>query len=152
MATPFDRNRGLRHSREARTPTPALRINEAKTRRHVMNEQIVEVLSRRAASSMSRRGSLVTLGGALAAAITAPSLVQAKKGSKKGKKTAKRKAAQRAENEANLICQSQDAGCRAHVLNVCQGEGGFCIAAVECCSSLGECDVTGFFACLAALA
>ena len=50
-----------------------------------MNEQTVEVLSR-AAASVSRRGSLLTLGGALAAAITAPSLVEAKKNTKKAKK------------------------------------------------------------------
>ena len=60
-----------------------------------MNEQSVEVLSR-AAASVSRRGSLLTLGGALAAAITAPSLVQAEKNTKKAKKAKRRKAEQRA--------------------------------------------------------
>jgi hypothetical protein len=107
-----------------------------------MNEQTVEVLSRRAATSVSRRGSLLSLGGALAAVITAPSLTQAKKSTKK----AKRKAAQRAENEANLICQSQVAGCRARVLAECDGPT--CPALAECCSSLGTCDFNGFFACL----
>jgi hypothetical protein len=116
-----------------------------------MNEQTIEVLSRRAAASMSRRSSLLSLGSALAAASAAPSLAQAKN-AKKGKKKAKRRAAERAENEATQICLSQDAQCRAHVLKVCQGEGGLCLAAIECCSSLGACDVAGFFGCLAALA
>jgi hypothetical protein len=111
-----------------------------------MNEQTVEVLSRRAATSVSRRGSHLSLGGALAAVITAPSLTQATKSTKKGKKKAKRKAAQRAENEANLICQSQVAGCRARVLAECDGPT--CPALAECCSSLGTCDFNGFFACL----
>ncbi len=114
-----------------------------------MNEQTVEVLSRRAAASMPRRGSLLVLGGALAAAITAPSLAQAKN-RKKGKK-AKRKAAEQAENEANLVCQSQVEGCRAHVLKACEGDSDLCLAAIPCCSSLGACDVTGFFACLVAI-
>ena len=109
-----------------------------------MNEQTVEALSRRAAASISRRGSLLTLGGALAASATS-SLVEAKS-SKKGKKKAKKKAAQRAENEANLICQSQVAGCRARVLAECDGPT--CPVVADCCSSLGACDFNGFFACL----
>jgi hypothetical protein len=108
-----------------------------------MNEQTVEVLSRRAAS-ISRRGSLLSLGGALAAAAV-PSLAEANK-SKKGKKKAKKKAAERAENEANLICQSQVAGCRARVLAAC--DGSICPTLADCCSSLGACDFNGFFACL----
>jgi hypothetical protein len=114
-----------------------------------MNEQTVEVLSR-AAASVSRRGSLLTLGGALAAAITAPSLVEAKKNSKKANKAKKRKAQQRAaeqaENEANLICQSQVAGCRARILAECDGPT--CPAAADCCSFFGACDFSGFFTCL----
>jgi hypothetical protein len=116
-----------------------------------MYEQAVEVLSRRAAASMSRRGSLLSLGGALAAAIAAPSLAQAKKNTKKDKKKAKRKAAERAENQANLVCQSQVEGCRTLVVDLCEGQGNECLAAANCCSSLGACDVTGFFACVAAL-
>ena len=50
-----------------------------------MYEQAVEVLSRRAAASISRRGSLVSLGGGLAAVIAAPSLAQAKKKNTKKK-------------------------------------------------------------------
>jgi hypothetical protein len=120
-----------------------------------MYEQTVEVLSRRAAASMSRRGSLLSLGGALAAAITAPSLAQAKKNTKKGKKAKKRKAqqraAERAENQANQVCQSQVEGCRTLVADLCEGQGNECLAAANCCSSLGACDITGFFACVAAL-
>ena len=121
-----------------------------------MYEQTVDVLSRRAAASMSRRGSLLSLGGALAAAIAAPSLAQAKKkNAKKDKKKAKRKAQQRAaeqaENQANQVCQSQVEGCRTLVVDLCEGQGNECLAAANCCSSLGACDVTGFFACVDAL-
>ena len=120
-----------------------------------MYEQTVEVLSRRAAASMSRRGSLVSLGGALAAVIAAPSLAQAKKNTKKSKKAKKRKAQQRAaeqaENQANQVCQSQVEGCRTLVVDLCEGQGNECLAAANCCSSLGACDVTGFFACVDAL-
>jgi uncharacterized protein YlxW (UPF0749 family) len=120
-----------------------------------MYEQAVEVLSRRAAASISRRGSLVSLGGGLAAIIAAPSLAQAKKNTKKDKKKAKRKAQQRAaeqaENQANQVCQSQVEGCRTLVVDLCEGQGNECLAAANCCSSLGACDVTGFFACVDAL-
>src|SRR5918993_2172710 len=120
-----------------------------------MYEQTVEVLSRRAAASMSRRGSLVSLGGALAAVIAAPSLAQAKKNSKKARKAKKRKAQQRAaeqaENQANQVCQSQVEGCRTLVVDLCEGQGNECLAAANCSSSLGACDVAGFFACVDAL-
>jgi hypothetical protein len=117
-----------------------------------MHEQTVEVLSRRAAASMSRRGSLLSLGGALVAAISAPSLAQAKKNTKKGKKKAKRKAAERIENQANLVCQSQVAGCRAQILAVCNAPGSVCAAVANCCSSLGTCNATEFFTCLVTVA
>jgi hypothetical protein len=113
-----------------------------------MYEETVEVLSRRAAASMSRRGSLLSLGGALAAVIASPSLAQAKKNSKKGKKKAKQKAAERAENVANQVCQSQVAGYRAHVLAECSLPDAGCIAGADCCSSLGICNVADFFTCL----
>jgi hypothetical protein len=119
-----------------------------------MNEQAVEALSRRAAASMSRRGSLLSLGGALAAAVAAPSLAQAKssKNAKKAKKRkARQRAAERAENQANQACQSQVAGCKTHLLSVCRLSGGRCIAAAECCSSLGACNTAEFFACLVAV-
>jgi hypothetical protein len=120
-----------------------------------MIEQSVAALSRRAAS-MSRRGSLLTLGGALAAAIAAPSPVQGEKDKKKSRKKAKRKAdqkaAEQAENEANAVCQSQVAGCRAHLLDVCQLPGGRCVAVAGCCSALGTCDFDGFLTCLVAAA
>ena len=120
-----------------------------------MYEQTVEVLSRRAAASMSRRGSLLSLGGALAAVIAAPSLAQAKKNTNKARKAKKRKAQQRAaeqaENQANQVCQSQVEGCRTLVVGLCEGQGNECLAAANCCSSLGACDVTGFFACVDAL-
>jgi glucose/arabinose dehydrogenase len=120
-----------------------------------MNANVVHALSRRAAHSISRRGTLLTLGGALAAAA-APSLAQAKKNTKKAKKKARRKAqeraAEQAENQANQACQNQVAGCRAHILAVCQLPDGKCVAAADSCSSLGTCNVTEFFARLVAVA
>src|SRR5688500_2553556 len=117
-----------------------------------MNEQTVAVLSRRAAASMSRRGSVLSLGGALAAAMAAPSLAQAKTSSKKGKKAKKRKAQQRAaeqaESQANQVCQSQVEGCRAQFLAICNAPSSVCAAVANCCSSLGTCNTTEFFACL----
>ena len=78
-----------------------------------MNANIVETLSRHAAQSVSRRGSLLTLGGALAASVAAPSLALAGKSRKKGKRKSRKNASQDAEEQANQVCASQVAGCRS---------------------------------------
>ena len=116
-----------------------------------MSANIVEALSRRAAQSVTRRGSLLTLGGALTATVTGTAPVQAEKNKKKSKKKAKQKAAEQAENEANQVCANQVASCRAEVLRVCSLSGGKCLVAADCCSSLSVCNTTGFFSCIVAV-
>ena len=130
-----------------------------------MSAIIVDALSRHAAQTVTRRGSLLTLGGTLAAAIAAPSLAQAGQNTGKNKgqkrKNAKRKAeqkaaeqaeqAEQAENQANQVCASQVAGCRTEILSVCSLPGGQCIAVADCCSSLGACNTTEFFTCVVAI-
>ena len=116
-----------------------------------MSVTIVEALSRHAAQSATRRGSLLSLGGVVAAAV-APATTQAKKKTKKGKKKAKRKAAEQAESRANEVCASQVAGCRAEILGgLCSLPDGKCLAVADCCSSFSVCDTTGFFNCIAAV-
>jgi hypothetical protein len=116
-----------------------------------MSTNIVDALSRHAAQSTTRRGSILTLGGALTAAV-APSLAQAKKADKKAKKAKKRRAQQRAteraENEANQVCANQVPACKAEILAVCGLSGGRCLLAAECCSSLGVCNATELISCV----
>jgi hypothetical protein len=129
-----------------------------------MSANIVEALSRHAAHTVTRRGSFLSLGGMLAAAVAVPSLALAgkKNGKNKGekRKKAKKKAdqqaaelarlAEQAEAEANQICANQIAGCRQAVLSNCSAPGGQCIAAADCCSSLAACNTTEFFSCIVA--
>jgi hypothetical protein len=104
-----------------------------------MNENVYETATRRAAGAVSRRGSLRTLGGALAAVVAAPSLIQAKKGGKNDG------------NAANRRCKRQVAGCRKVVLELCGDEEDVCQAVLACCPTLGACNATAFFACVEAI-
>ena len=105
-----------------------------------MNEKVFETVSRRAASVVSRRGSLQTLGSvALAAAVSAPSLVRARKGGNNSG------------NGANRRCRRQVAGCRKVVLELCGDEEDVCEAVLACCPSFGTCNVAAFFECVIAI-
>jgi hypothetical protein len=101
-----------------------------------MSERIFDSLTRRTAAAMSRRCTLLTLGSAVvAAAAGGPTTTSA---ARRGKKT-------------NNRCQNQVGGCRSVIAAVCELEPAQCLAAVDCCSSLGTCNVTAFFDCLAAV-
>ena len=113
-----------------------------------MNANIVQTLSRHAARSVTRRGSLLTLGSALVTTVAAPSLALAGKSKKKTKRKSRKNATQKAEDQANQVCASQVAGCRSAILAGCSASTSTCLAAAECCSSLSVCNTTEFFSCL----
>jgi hypothetical protein len=113
---------------------------------------------RRAAAAMSRRASLLTLGGtALAATIPDWSLVEAKKKGKNARKRARKcKKNNRTDNDnANDQCEQQLAPCRDFVDDFCAlfnppgPPRDLCIArAIVCCEPIAQCDGEGFFECL----
>jgi hypothetical protein len=95
----------------------------------------IESIARRAAFSVSRRRSLVTLGGAaLAAPLASPRLSGAKNRTRG--KDCKKKEKQR--------CNSDIAACKGTVLLSCPDPAG-CPAAQFCCE---DCSASGFIACL----
>jgi hypothetical protein len=87
----------------------------------------------------------------MTAAITGTASVQAVRKKKKSRKKGKQKAAERAENQANQVCASQVAPCRTKILAECTLPGARCLAAADCCSTLGVCDTAGFFTCIVAV-
>lgn len=102
-----------------------------------MSTPAFDAVTRRAAG-LSRRGSLLTLGGAaLAAGLAVPRLGDAKKKKKKGK-DCKKKEQQR--------CNNDISACETTVLINCQDPEG-CPEALLCCQS---CSASGFLSCLIA--
>jgi hypothetical protein len=99
-----------------------------------MRTHVLNLITRRAASQITRRHSLLTLGGAAlsATAIAQPERATARK--KKGKDCQK-KERQRCANDAEA--------CRLTVLLSC-GQPGACGEAARCCD---ECTAAGFAAC-----
>jgi hypothetical protein len=109
-----------------------------------MSAQIVDTITRRAAGAVSRRASLLTLGGMALAAV--PS---AAKGGKKRKKR-KRGAGGGSNAGQQLVqarCASQVAQCRTSFTPICQGDAG-CLARLSCCDLFATCDGTGAVSCL----
>lgn len=100
-----------------------------------MSTATFDDFTRRAAGTVSRRASLMTLGGAaLAAATTKPSIAEAKKNkNKKAKKKAKKK------------CKQQVPQCETALAQV----GGNGPQLVFCCQFLGSCNATQFIQCIA---
>ena len=94
-----------------------------------------DAVARRAAESVSRRASLLTLGGAaLAATAAAPGVSLAKKGKKCGKKTKK---------QEQKRCKRDAAACRKAIQ--CEGEEPSpCIRLRACCET---CSAGGFAEC-----
>jgi hypothetical protein len=102
-----------------------------------MSTHAFDVIARRAAAGMSRRRSLLTLGGAaLTATIAGPSVSEAKK--KSGNKC-KKKEKQR--------CSADAAACKTTVDAVCELTPEVCAAVAACCDT---CSASGFFTCFAA--
>ena len=106
---------------------------------------------RRAAVAISRRTSLMTLGGTvLAVAIPGPSLVEAKKKGKKGKRCKRKN-----EDNENDQCEQQGPPCRNFADQFCalfHPPGPLRIAcadaASQCCLPLEQYQGAEFFDCL----
>jgi hypothetical protein len=105
-----------------------------------MSQQHVDALARRAAASISRRGSLASLGGAGVAALLGSSLVA------DAKKSGKSKINKKIKKKQYLKCQAQIAQCQAFVLANFNGSA----VALPCCNFLGTCDFTTTGNCLVA--
>lgn len=103
-----------------------------------MSIKAFDTVTHRALEGISRRRSLLTLGGAaIGATIARPSAIEAKK-----KGTCRKKEQQRCTNDA--------AACRATVLVVCQPpDSDRCLALQDCCDS---CSANGFATCLNSIA
>jgi hypothetical protein len=98
-----------------------------------MREHVFDEFTRGAAESLTRRHSLVTLGGAvLATAIAAPRQAQAGKNGKKAKKRGKKK------------CKRQVEACRQVFIDFCETnpdecEEGELEEVFPCCALLKDC-------------
>ena len=101
-----------------------------------MSSYSVDTVARRAATAISRRHSLLTLGGAvLAATVPKPSVSEAKK---KSRKDCQKKEQQR--------CTKDFAACRNMLLAKCGGTPA-CVTAQACCAT---CSATGYLSCVLA--
>jgi hypothetical protein len=105
-----------------------------------MNDPAFDAFTRHAAGGISRRTSLLTLGGAgVAAALGGPLAAEAKKNKRDNKKF-KRKI----KKAQNKKCQQQVGQCQAIVAAQQPGNA----AAFACCDFLGTCDFAGLVVCL----
>ena len=114
-----------------------------------MSEEIIDTVSRRAADAVSRRASLLALGGMALAAMTA--VPAAAKGGKGGKKRKKRKgsdggSSNAGEQLAQARCASQVDQCRASVSGFCDPED--CPTQLSCCDLFATCNAVGALACI----
>jgi len=99
-----------------------------------LSDRAIDLISRRTADALSRRGSLLALGGlALATAIPASTAKAAK-----GKNRKKRK----------QICQRQIAPCEAFFAALCFGDPACEAEFFPCCAPLADCDSAGVLECL----
>ena len=97
-----------------------------------MSEQHFDAFTRRAAQAVSRRSSLMALGGAtLAAVVAKPAITDAKKN--KSNKKAKKKARKK--------CKKQVGQCETFL-------GAQFPQGLQCCPFLSNCDTTQFLSCL----
>jgi hypothetical protein len=98
-----------------------------------MLESTFDAVARTAATRISRRGSLLTLGGAGLAALAGPVQARAKKKSSIAKK---------ARRLANRKCRQQVEECVTSLTQIGSEE------AVPCCDFLADCDSAGHIQCL----
>jgi hypothetical protein len=115
-----------------------------------MDSGLFDNLSRHAASGISRRATLATLGAAGLATLAGPFAVDAKKKGGKNKKKHKNTTIVPAPLECPpaLVdrCPAQVETCEILVGRFCAGDPN-CQTRVACCSLLETCDATGFFTC-----
>ena len=109
----------------------------------MLDSTFFDTLARQTAATVSRRNSLLALGGAGLAALAGSGVTTAKK---KGK--SKGKARRRARQLANRKCQGQVAPCVTATAQV-NGNAG----QIACCDEfLSDCDAAGFVSFLVARA
>jgi hypothetical protein len=103
----------------------------------------------RAFDAITRRASLLTLGAAGLATLGLTGEAGARKRNGNGKRNNGKNRKNRKQNkgDANKRCKQQVPECEAILAPLCEGQEN-CDEIVACCSSLGQCNVTGFFDCL----
>jgi hypothetical protein len=111
--------------------------------RDFVSEQFIDTVTRHAAGAVSRRASLLTLGGmALATMSVVPA---AAKGEKKGKKRKKHKGSDggisnAGQQLAQAKCASQGDQCRASVTALCEGDSECLDLRLRCCDFFATCN------------
>ncbi len=101
-----------------------------------MREHISDAITRRAADGITRRGSLITLGGAgLAAMFGGSATADARKHKKKHKKKNK--------EDPFELCAPQVAQCQT-TITLLEGNA----AQLLCCDAFATCEASQFFLCL----
>ena len=105
-----------------------------------MLHKTLDTVARATAARISRRGSLLTLGGAGLAALARPVTAAAKK-----KKSNKKSARTKARRLANRKCRQQVEECQT-----ASAQNGLNAAQIACCDFLGECDSASYMLCLGA--
>ena len=102
-----------------------------------MHERRFDALTRHAAHAVSRRHSLLTLGGAaVASAVTVPSVIQAGQTAKRAKKRKRQK------------CRRQIDQCLDALTEVCEGEESCINNFDHCCPLLADCKAGAALDCL----
>jgi hypothetical protein len=126
-----------------------------------MSEQIIDTVTRRAADAVSRRASILALGGVALAALTA--VPAAAKGGKGGKGKGKKKGKNRKNGNggtgnivnpgptgqeiAQVRCAAQGDQCRTSLTAICAGEPQ-CLEGLACCDLFATCDAAGGLTCI----
>ena len=127
-----------------------------------MSEQIIDSITRHAAGAVSRRASILALGGMALAAVSA--VPASAKGNKKGKGGKDRKKNNKGtgdavipappaptgptgEQLAQARCASQGDQCRAFVTEVCQGDE-VCLEVLICCDQFATCNADAGLNCI----
>jgi hypothetical protein len=104
-------------------------------------ERVLAAIARQAVG-VSRRDTLMTLGGAGLTTLAGPSIAIAAKSNKKANRRAKKKGKRK--------CKKQDGQCVQVFEDICAGEADpeFCEDLfIPCCAFLAQCQTTAFFEC-----
>jgi hypothetical protein len=114
-----------------------------------MSENAFDTFTRKAGDAVSRRASLMTLGGAaLAAALAGAPAAEAKKNNNKKVKKAKKRGRRRLQQ----TCDAQPGQCHAAVQAFCANQGmasQSCLQRLSgCCALITDCNVTPSFTCV----
>jgi hypothetical protein len=119
-----------------------------------MREHSFDQFTRRAATAVSRRATLATLGAAGAAALIHPLVADAKtKNKKKSKKKSGQNGIEQCQQQLaqctaqGADCTAQVADCTTFVTAIC-GSDPSCQDVVGCCALLESCQAAAFLTCL----